>query len=93
MFIWVAVWQHTCMVELISTGDGQIMEKLYIYNNKTVCVGCMEKNISCIFRYSFLCLCCVVSVHYRLCFVTVCMKILKNGRLQTFKEDRLLVCI
>jgi hypothetical protein len=42
------------------------------------------KNIICIFRYSFLCLHCVrcvvpVSVRYRSCLVTVCMKALQNG--------------
>ena len=47
-----------------------------------------KKNISCIFHYSFVCLCCVVpvSVHYRLCLVTVCMKVLTNGRLLRFSK-------
>ena len=65
------------IVELISTRDGQIMETLRQYRNKTV-LAALEKNISCTFCYSFVCLCCVVpvSIHYRLCLVTVCMKVL-----------------
>ena len=41
-----------------------------------------------IFHYSFVCLCCVVpvSLHYILCLVTVCMKVLQNGRLLRFSE-------
>jgi hypothetical protein len=40
------------------------------------------------FRYSFVCLHCVVpvSVHYRLCLVTVCVKVLQNGRLVIFSK-------
>jgi len=43
-------------------------------------------NISCIFCYCFVCLCCVVSVHYRLCLVTVCMRVLQNGRCVRFSK-------
>ena len=41
-----------------------------------------------IFRYSFVCLLCVVpvSVHYRLYLVAVCMKVLQNGRLVRFSK-------
>ena len=41
-----------------------------------------------IFYYSFVCLCCVVpvSVHYILCLVTVCKKVLQNGRLLRFSD-------
>jgi hypothetical protein len=36
----------------------------------------------------FVCLCCVVplSMHYRLCLVTVCMRVLQNGRLVRFSK-------
>jgi len=33
-----------CIVELIPTGDGQIMETLQC-SNKTVCVGCTERTL------------------------------------------------
>ena len=38
--------------------------------------------------YSFVCLCCIVpvSVHYRLYLVTVCMKVLQNGRVFRFSK-------
>jgi hypothetical protein len=54
------------------------------YRNKTVCIGCTERTLVVnIFRYTFDCLRCVVpvSVQYRLCLVTVRMKVLQNGRL------------
>jgi len=46
------------------------------------------KNICCIFRYSFVCLHCVVPVwmHYRLCLVTVRMKALQSGGLVRFPK-------
>jgi len=34
-----------CIVELISTEDGQIMETTRQYRNKTVCVGCTERTL------------------------------------------------
>jgi hypothetical protein len=41
-----------------------------------------------IYRYSFVCLCCVVpmSMYYRLCLVRVCMKLLQNGRIVEFSK-------
>jgi len=46
------------------------------------------KEHSCTFRYSFVCLCCVVpvSMHYKLCLVTVRMKVQQNGRLVRFSD-------
>ena len=78
---------HT--VELISTRDGQIMETLDIIGIKLFVLAAL-KNISCIFRNSFVCLCCVVpvSVHYRLCLVTVHMKLLQSGRLSDFQRGQ-----
>ena len=54
------------------------------YRNKTVCVGCTKRTLV----VSFVCLCCVVplSMHYRLCLVTVCVKILQNGTLLRFSK-------
>jgi hypothetical protein len=44
------------------------------------------EDVVSIFRYSFVCLHCVVpvSLHYRLCLVTVCMKVVQSGRLVRF---------
>ena len=58
-----------CIVELISTGDGQIMETLDYIGMK---------------------LCCVVpvSVQCRLCLVTVCVKVLHNGRILRFSKTK-----
>ena len=46
------------------------------------------KNISCVFHYSIVCLRCIVpvSVHYRLCLVTVRMNVLQNGGLVRFSK-------
>jgi len=54
------------------------------YRNKIFCVGCTERT----YLSLFFCLCCVVpvSVHYILCLVTVCMKVLQNGRLLRFSD-------
>jgi len=51
------------------------------YRNKIVCVGCTD-------RMLFFCLCSIVpvSMHYRLYLVTVCMKVLQNGRLLRFSK-------
>jgi len=83
VFIWVAEWQLLYIVELISTGDGQIIETL-----DNIGIKLHWKNITCIICYSFVCLCCVVpvSMHYRLYLVTVCMKVLQNGRLLRFSK-------
>ena len=56
--------------------------------NKTVCVGFTEQTlVMSVFHYSFLCLHCVVPVlHYRLCLVTVCMKVLQNEGFVRFSE-------
>ena len=47
------------------------------------------------FHYSFVCLCCVVplSVHYILCLVTVCMKVLQIGRLLRFSDRTDFLCM
>ena len=51
------------------------------YRNIIVCVGCTD-------RMLFFCLCCIVpvSMHYRLYLVTLCMKVLQNGRLLSFSK-------
>ena len=51
------------------------------YRNKIIFVGCTD-------RMLFFCLCCIVpvSMHYRLYLVTVCMKVLQNGRLLRFSK-------
>ena len=58
------------------------METLDIIRIK-LCVGCTERTLVVSFVILFVCLCCVmpVSVQYRLCLVTVHMKVLQNGRL------------
>ena len=63
--IYISCGQLTCIVELVSTGNGQIIETLDSIEIKLCWLHC--KNISCIF-HSFVCLCCVVpvSTHYRL---------------------------
>ena len=45
------------------------------------------KKLSCIF-FNLVCLCCIVpvSIHYRLCLATVCMKALQNGKLVRFSK-------
>ena len=66
------------------------------YWNKNCLCWLHWNNISCSFRYSFVCLCYVVpvSLRYRLCLGKICMKVLQNGRItQIFKEDSLLVRI
>jgi hypothetical protein len=47
------------------------------------------------FRDTFACLLCVVpvSVHYRLCLVAVCMKVLQNGRLVRFSTLTVSRCL
>jgi hypothetical protein len=59
------------------------------YRNTTVCVGFTERtSVVSIFRWSFVCLRWVVpvSVYYRLCLVTVRMKVLPNGTLVRFSK-------
>jgi len=70
------------------TGDGQNSWNTRQYMNNTVCVGFTEQTlVVSIFCYSFLCLHCIVPVlRYRLCLVTVCMKVLQNRRLVRFSE-------
>jgi len=74
VFIWVPAWQRTHIVELISTGDGQIMGTPHNVGKNCLC-WLHWKNISGFFHYCFVCLCCVVpvSVHYRLCLVRACI--------------------
>ena len=76
---WMAAW---CLIELISTGYGQIMEMLDNMGKKWFVLAAW---IEC---YCFVCLCCIVpvSLHYRLYLVTVCMKVLQNGRLLRFSK-------
>ena len=70
------------------TGGRQNNENTKQYTNKTVCVGCTERT-SVVFSIILLFyLCCLVplSVHYRLCLITVCVKVLQNGRLVRFSR-------
>ena len=63
-------------------GDGQNNGNTRQYRNKTVFVGLTERTlVVSVFHYSFICLRCLVAVsmHYRLCLVTVCVKVLQNG--------------
>jgi len=65
------------------------------YRNKTLSLGRQHwKNISCIFCYSPVCLHCVVpvSMHYRLCLVTVRMKALESGGLVRFLKRTVCWC-
>jgi len=80
------------IVELISSGDGQIMGTPDNIEIKLFVLAALKEYL--LYLLLFLCLCCVVPVliDYRLCLVTVCMKALLNGRLtQIFKVDRLSV--
>jgi len=81
LFIWVPEWQLMCIMELIWTGYGQVMDILDSIGIKLFCVVCTD-------RMLFFCLCCIVPVpmHYRLYLVTVCMKVLQNGRLLRFSK-------
>jgi len=82
LFIWVAEWQLMHIMELISTGYGQITE---ILDSIGIKLFVLAPLIEC---YSFVCLCCIVpvSMHDRLYLVTVCMKVLQNGRLLRFSK-------
>jgi len=75
------------IVELISTGDGQ-METLHNIGIKLFVLGCTERKLVPPFVILLFCLCCVVPVlmHYRLCLGTVCMKVLQIGRLVGFSK-------
>ena len=44
MFICVAEWQLMCIVELISTGDGQIMETLDNIEIKLFVLASLKEN-------------------------------------------------
>jgi hypothetical protein len=71
------------------TGDGQINGNTRQYRNKGVCVGCTERTlVVTIFLYSFVCWSCVVPVplQYRLCLLTVHIKVLQNGRPVRFSK-------
>jgi hypothetical protein len=70
-------------------GDGQNNGNTRQYRNKIVCVGCSERILYVrFFHYSFVCLHCVApaSLHYRLCLVTIHMKVLQNGKLVRFSK-------
>ena len=88
-YVYLSCWVPTYAYSSINiyrgwTDNGNTRQ----YRNKTVCVGLHWKKISRIFRYSLFCLCCVVPVlmHYRLCFGSVCMKVLQSGRLTRFSK-------
>jgi len=69
-----------------STGDGQNYRNIRQYRNKQFVVAALKEHL---YHYSCVCLCCVVpvSVHYRLCLVTVCMTTAKwEETCQLFKE-------
>ena len=57
------------IAELISTGDGQIMETIDKVGIKLFVLGCGERKLVVSFVILLFCLCCVVPVlmHYRLC--------------------------
>jgi len=76
-----------CVVELISTGDGQIMETLDSIGIK-LCVGSTERTVLVSFVILLFVFCCVVTVsmHYRLCLVTVCVIVMQNVRLLRFSK-------
>jgi hypothetical protein len=80
---------HT--VELISTGDGQIMETLDNIGIKLFVLAALKEHE--FYLVLFFCLCCVVpvSVQYRLCLVTVCVRVLHNGRLPRFSRGQIVV--
>jgi len=62
------------------------------YRNKIVCVGCTESTLVVrIVGHSFVCLRCVmpVSIHYRLCVVTVRIKYCKMGNLSDFQRGQI----
>ena len=54
------------------------METLDKIGIKLFVLGCTERKLVVSFVILLFCLCCVVPVlmHYRLCLVTVCMKVL-----------------
>jgi len=81
------------IVELISTGDVQIMETLHSIGIKLFVLGCTERKLVLPFVILLFCLCCVVPVlmHYRLCLVTLYESTAKWETYQIFKEDRLWV--
>ena len=90
---WVATYAYSWITIYRGwTNNGNTRQ----YRNKTVCVGCTERTVVLSFIIIlFVCLCCVVpvSVDYRLCYVTVCMKVLQNGRLLRFSKRTVLVHI
>ena len=90
---WVAERQLMGIVKLIIYRGWADNGNTGQCRNKTLC-WLPWKNISCVFRYSFVCLCCVVpvSVQYRLCLVTVGMNTAKWKTSQIFKEGRLFGC-
>jgi hypothetical protein len=65
-------------ITVLSTGMDKIMESLFNIGIKLFYVGCTERTrVASIFLYYFICLRCVVSVSvdYRLCLVTVRVKV------------------
>ena len=77
----------------IHTGDGQNNGSNRQYRNKTVSLGCTERTlVVSIFRYSFVCLRCVVPVSMRsIVFSNSSFEsTAKWETCQVFKEDRLL---
>jgi hypothetical protein len=76
-----------CIVELISTGDGQMMLNTRQYRNKTVYVGCTERT-SVVFFFILLFVLCSASVSNSLYISTA-----KWDTSHISEEDRLLVRI
>jgi len=86
LFVCLSCWVPTYAYSWINiyrgwTNNGNTRQ----YRNKTVCVGLHWKKISCIVIFLF-CLCCVMPVlmQYRLCLVTVCTKVMQNGKFTRF---------
>ena len=83
------VWCILCTFAVTYAGDGQNNGNTRQYRSRTVCVGCTERTLVVnILHYSFVCLHYVVPVlmHCRWCLVTVCIKVLQNGRLVRFSN-------
>jgi len=88
--VWVAEWQLVCIVELISTGDGQIMETLDSIGIK-LCVGCTERTLVVFFIHLFV-LCSTSFGAFQIVFSNSLYD--SNAKCETshiFKQDRLLV--
>ena len=90
LFVCLSCWVATYMYSWINiyrgwTNNGKTRQ----YRNKTVCVGCTERTL--VASFVIFCWWCVVplSLQYRLCLITVCMKLPQNGRLVRFQRGQI----